>query len=90
MFVCCKNEATGCRGLPDCRCTCSGCRDEQGRFDYAVAGPDPHDDTCECDCCTGDDVEHDDEADDERPCSQCGSPNCTGTCLEEEIERQND
>lgn len=49
-----------------------------------------HDDTCDCDNCCGDDVDHDEEADDERPCSQCGSVNCTGTCVEEEIEKQDE
>src|SRR6185436_20331649 len=65
MFVCCKDAAKGCNGVPDCKCTCSGCRDEQTRFSYE--GPEGHDDTCDCDNCTGDDVDHEDEADDEGP-----------------------
>lgn len=84
MFVCCKKPENNCSGVPDCKCNCSGCLDEWDRF----SGPETHDDTCECDNCTGDDVDHDEEADDERPCSQCGSVNCTGTCVEEEIEKQ--
>jgi hypothetical protein len=83
MFVCCHRG--NCNGVPDCKCSCSGCLDEWDRFSFV---PTPHDDTCDCDNCCGDDVDHDEEADDEHPCSQCGSVNCTGTCVEEEIEAQ--
>jgi len=32
MFVCCKKTESGCDGVPDCKCKCSGCLDEWERF----------------------------------------------------------
>jgi hypothetical protein len=45
MFVCCKKTETGCKGVPDCKCECSGCGDEWERYiqpsESDEAGPSP-------------------------------------------------
>lgn len=59
---------------------CPGC----GAFIAGISGMGVYCDTCE--------PEFDDsgewDEDEEDVCNQCGSPNCGGTCIEEEIEKQ--
>ena len=63
---------------------CPGC----GAFIAGIGGMGVYCDTCEPEFNDSDWDEEDE--DEEYECSQCGSPNCGGTCVDEEIERQVD